>query len=167
LVFKNHYKHYKSGLSILQKFIKNNFDNSGFPKSRNPEELMICLKYLILIKEWIKESQNQIPDYLEEIIFNCGKSYSFLSKNLDKLPLFNGAPEIQNEEFEKYLNYLNYNFNDSSKEKSGYVIFKDKKIVFIMDIGNSPDFKYSKKYQSGCLSFEITSNKEKLICNLV
>ena len=43
---------------------------------------------------------------------------------------------------------------------------KDKKIVLIMDIGSSPDFKYSKKYQSGCLSFEITSNKEKLICNL-
>ena len=85
---------------------------------------------------------------------------------MDKLPLFNGTPEIQNEEFEKYLNYLNYNFNDSSKEKSGYVIFKDKKIVFIMDIGNSSDVKYSKKYQSGCLSFEITSNKEKLICNL-
>ena len=166
LIFKNQYKYYESGLSILKKFIKNNFDKSGFPKSRNPEELVNCLKYLILIKEWIKESQNQIPDYLEEIIFNCGNSYSFLSKNLDKLPLFNGAPEIQNEEFEKYLNYLNYNFKDSSKEKSGYVIFKDKKIVFIMDIGNSPDFKYSKKYQSGCLSFEITSNKEKLICNL-
>ena len=166
LTFKNQTKHFKLGLSILKKIIKNNFDDTRFPKSRNPEEMLICLKYLILIKEWIKESQNQIPDYLEEIIFNCGNSYSFLSKNLDKLPLFNGAPEIQNEEFEKYLNYLNYNFKDSSKEKSGYVIFKDKKIVFIMDIGNSPDFKYSKKYQSGCLSFEITSNKEKLICNL-
>ena len=166
LVFKNHYKHYKSGLSILQKFIKNNFDNSGFPKSRNPEELMACLKYLILIKEWIKESQNPIPDYLEEIIYHCGKSYSFLSKNLNELPLFNGSSEIKNEEFEKYLNYFNYNFNDNSKEKNGYVIFKDKKIVFIMDIGNSPDFKYSKKYQSGCLSFEINSNGEKLICNL-
>ena len=80
LAFENQNKNYQLGLSILQKFIKSNFDNSGFPKSRNPEELMDCLKYLILIKEWIKESQNQIPDYLEEIIFNCGKSYSFLSK---------------------------------------------------------------------------------------
>ena len=166
LTFKNQYKHYKLGLTILQKFIKNYFDGFGFPKSRNPDELMIYLKYLILIKEWIKESQNQIPDYLEEIIFNCGKSYNFLSKNLNELPFFNGSSEVKNEEFEKYLNYLKYNFNDNSKEKSGYVIFKDKKIVFIMDIGNSPDFKYSKKYQSGCLSFEITSNEEKLICNL-
>jgi uncharacterized heparinase superfamily protein len=165
LVFNNQYKHYKSGLSILKKFVKNNFDSSGFPKSRNPEELVNCLKYLILIKEWIKESQNQIPDYLEEIIFNCGKSYSFLSKNLSELPLFNGSSEIKNDEFEKYLNYLNYNFNDNSKEKSGYFIFKNKKIVLIMDAGSSPDFKYSKKYQSGCLSFEITSNGEKLISN--
>ena len=42
---------------------------------------------------------------------------------------------------------------------------KNEKIVIIMDIGNNPDFKYSKKYQSGCLSFEITTNNEKLICN--
>ena len=166
LTFKNQNKHFKLGLSILKKIIKNYFDDTGFPKSRNPEELLICLKYLILIKEWIKESQNQIPDYLEEIIFNSGKSYNFLLKNLNKLPLFNGSSEIENREFNKYLNYFNYNFNDNSKEKYGYLVFKDKKITFIMDIGNNSDFKYSKKYQCGCLSFEITSNNEKFICNL-
>ena len=166
LAFKNQYKNCELGLSYLQRIIKNNFDVSGFPKSRNPEELIICLKYFILTKEWIKESQNQIPNYLEEIIFNCGNSYNFFSKNLDKLPLFNGSSEIKNEEFEKYLNYLNYKFNDNSKEKYGYVIIKHKKIVLIMDVGSSPDFKYSKKYQSGCLSFEITSNNEKFISNL-
>ena len=166
LTFKNQNKHFKLGLSILKKIIKNNFNNVGFPKSRNPQEMLVCLKYLILIKEWIKESQNQIPDYLEEVIFNLGKSYVFLSKNLNTLPLFNGSSEIKNEGFNKYLNYLNYNFDDNSKEKNGYAILKDKKIVFIMDVGNTPDFKYSQKYQSGCLSFEITSNNEKLICNL-
>ena len=31
------------------------------------------------------------------------------------------------------------------KKKNGYIIFKDKKIVLTMDIGESPDFKYSKK----------------------
>ncbi len=166
LTFKNQNNYFKFGLSILKKIINNNFDDSGFTKSRNPEELTTCLKYFILIKEWIKESQNQVPDYLEEIIYNSGKSYNFLSKNLNKLPLFNGSSATENEEFNKYLNYFNYNFNDNSKEKYGYVILKDKKIIFIMDIGNTPDFKYSKKYQSGCLSFEITSNDEKLICNI-
>ena len=77
--------------------------------------------------------------------------------------MFNGSSEIENEEFNKYLNYLNYNFNDDSKEKSGYAILKNKKIVLVMDVGHNPDIKFSKKYQSGCLSFELTSNGEKLI----
>ena len=166
LTFENQNKKYKLGLLVLKKIIKNNFDNFGFPKSRNPEELVNCLKYFILIKEWIKESQNQIPDYLEEIIFKSGKSYNFLTKNFNKLPLFNGSSEIKNEDFDKYLNNLSYNFVDNSKEKNGYVIFKDKKISFIIDVGNNPEFKYSKRYQSGCLSFEITTNGEKLISNL-
>ena len=34
-----------------------------------------------------------------------------------------------------------------------------------MDIGNSPEKKFSSNYQSGPLSFEIISNGKKLICN--
>ena len=34
-----------------------------------------------------------------------------------------------------------------------------------MDVGSSPDFKYTKDYQSGALSFEIVSNGKKLISN--
>ena len=34
-----------------------------------------------------------------------------------------------------------------------------------MDIGSSPDKKFSSNYQAGSLSFEIISNGKKLICN--
>ena len=34
-----------------------------------------------------------------------------------------------------------------------------------MDIGSSPDKKFSSNYQAGALSFEIISNGKKLICN--
>ena len=34
-----------------------------------------------------------------------------------------------------------------------------------MDIGSSPEKKFSKNYQCGALSFEIISNNKKLICN--
>ena len=34
-----------------------------------------------------------------------------------------------------------------------------------MDIGNSPDKKFSKDYQSGALSFELISNGNKIVSN--
>ena len=34
-----------------------------------------------------------------------------------------------------------------------------------MDVGPSPEKKFSKEYQCGALSFEIISNEKKLICN--
>ena len=68
---------YKIGIKELEKIIKNYFDEIGFPKSRNPEEVFICIKYLILIREWFKEAQKPIPDFLNEIIKKCGNCYSF------------------------------------------------------------------------------------------
>ena len=63
IMFKENESNYKVGIKELEKVIKNYFDENGFPKSRNPEEVFICIKYLILIREWFKEAQKHIPDY--------------------------------------------------------------------------------------------------------
>ena len=42
---------------------------------------------------------------------------------------------------------------------------KNKKFAFAMDLGSTPDKKFSDDYQSGALSFEIIRNNKKLICN--
>ena len=57
------------GLKLLKGIIKLSFDDNGFPKSRNIQQLIFYIKYFILIREWLKESQNEIPEYLNEIIF--------------------------------------------------------------------------------------------------
>ena len=165
LVFKEYNKFYDAGLEVLKKTVKINFDTFGFPKSRNPQELFECLKYFTITREWIKESQNPIPEFLDEIIHSSGKSFTFINQNLTRLPLFNGSFEVNNEDFKKYLKNFGYSFKDTSKEKAGYIMLKDKKISFIMDIGNSVESKFSKKYQCGCLSFEITSGENKMVCN--
>ena len=165
LVFIEYKKFKEIGLEILKKIIKINFDYNGFPKSRNLEELTECLKYLILIREWIKESQNLMPEFLDEIIYNLGISYNFINKNFSHTPLFNGSSSISNEEFKMYLTNAGYSFKHNFKERGGYYITKNKKISFIMDIGNSTEKKFSRRYQAGCLSFEIVSGDNKLICN--
>ena len=68
LVFKEYYTNYTGGLKELKKIIENFFDKDGFPKNRNLENLIIFLQYFILIKEWTKNAQENIPEYLEEII---------------------------------------------------------------------------------------------------
>ena len=46
------------GLDQLKKIIKISLTNYGFPKSRSIKQSIFFLKYLILIREWFKESQS-------------------------------------------------------------------------------------------------------------
>ena len=68
------------GLDLLRKIISNSFDNEYFPKTRSIRQLNFYLKYFVLVRELLKESFNDIPEYLDEIIFYLGKSYSVFSK---------------------------------------------------------------------------------------
>ena len=166
ITFKENEINYKKGTKELEKVIKNYFDENGFPKSRNPEEVFTCIKYLILIREWFKESQKPIPDFLNEIIIKCGNCYSMLSCSNKQFPLFNGATEINHKDYDVFLKTLKYKFINKKHEIADLIKIKKKKFEFIIDCGNPPPSDYAKYYQAGCLSFELISNKQKIICNL-
>ena len=152
-------------MSLLKKIIKTSIDNHGFPKSRNIKQLSFYLKYIILIREWFKESQNTVPDYVDETIYYLGINYAFIWQNIQHDILFNGNYISNNDEFDQYLKRFNYKFKNENKEIAGYAILKNKKIILAMDIGPSPIDYLSKDYQSGALSFEIISEGKKLISN--
>ena len=149
------------GLDYLKKNIKSNLDAFGFPKSRNINSAIFFLKHLILIREWFKESQTEMPDFIDENIFYLGQSYAFFWKNLNFDPLFNGNNISNNHEFDLYLKRLGYSFKNENYEFSNYVSLRNKKVNLIMDIGPSPNKKFSNKYQAGALSFEFVSNGKK------
>ena len=155
----------KIGLNLLRKLAKFSFDNDGFPKSRSIRQSNFFLKYFILIREWFKESQNEIPEFINENIYYLGQAYVFTWQNNKVDLLFNGNHETNNVDFDHYLKKLGYSFKNQGNELGGYVALNNKKTSLIMDIGSSPDKKFSSNYQSGALSFEILSNRKKLICN--
>ena len=155
----------KTGLNLLRKLVKFSFDSGGFPKSRNIRQLYFYLKYFILIREWFKESQSEIPDFINENIYYLGQAYAFTWQNNKVDLLFNGNHETDNVNFDHYLKKLGYSFKNQNNELGGYVILNSKKTSLIMDVGPSPDKKFSSSYQAGGLSFEIISNGKKLICN--
>ena len=165
IIFGESYLNYKVGIKELEKIIKNNFSENGFPKSRNPEEVYICLKYLILIREWLKEAQKHIPNFLNEIIKKCGNCYMMLSSSNKQFPLFNGATEINHKDYDIFLKNFKYKFTIENNEVAGFFKIKKKKFEFFIDCGNPPSNSFAKYYQAGCLAFELISNKQKIICN--
>ena len=165
LAYQNNKNYLDGGLNILKKIIKFSINNQGFPNSRNINQLIFYLKYFIVIREWFKESQNTVPEYIDETIYYLGLSYAFIWQNINHDILFNGNYISNNNEFDQYLKRFGYTFKNENKEVAGYAILKNKKIILAMDIGPSPIISQSNNYQSGALSFEIISSGKKLISN--
>jgi len=165
LSYQNKDDYLNVGLNLLKKLTRHSFDNHSFPKSRNIRQLNFYLKYFVLIREWFKESQTEVPEFINENIYYLGQAYVFTWQNNKKDLFFNGNYESNNADFDNYLKRLGYNFKNQNNELGGYAILNSNKISLIVDIGSSPDKKFSSNYQAGSLSFEIISGGKKLICN--
>ena len=158
--------HYlKYGFKLLKKIINFSLDDNFFPRSRSIRQLIFYLKHTIFIRELLKDSNKEIPDYLNETIFYLGQGYKLLCQSINQVSLFNGNHEMDITDFNFYLKKNGYEFKDDINEAGGYVLLKDKKSSIIMDLGKPPEKKFSHNYQSGPLSFEFNYMGKKLICN--
>ena len=165
LCYQNEKKYLSFGSNLLKKISKMSLDNYGFPKSRSIKQLIFYLKYFVLIREWFKEAQIDIPNHIDETIYYLGQGYAFVWQNINSDILYNGNNLSDNISFDNYLKRLGYKFKNENQEIGGYIIYKNKRICLTMDAGNSPNSIFSRNYQSGALSFEIISNGKKLVSN--
>ena len=165
LIFKEYAYNFEFALKELKKLVEDFFDEDGFPKSRNPNDLIKFSKYLVLVKECSKDAQKYIPDYLDEIVeksLNCIGSIKTPDKNL---PLFNGGLDNKIDGYLKYIETLNYKFKKNKNLIGNIQIIKNKKSYVFFDIGEPPKKNFSSNYQSGPLSFEYFINENKIITN--
>ena len=116
LSYPQNNNYFNTGLSLLKKLTKYSLDNDGFPKSRNIKQLSFYLKYFILIREWFKESQNEVPDFINENIYYLGQAYAFIWQNNKIDFLFNGNHRSNNNDFDLYLKRLGYNFKNQNND---------------------------------------------------
>ena len=133
LIFKEYAYNFEFALKELKKLVEDFFDEDGFPKSRNPNDLIKFSKYLVLVKECSKDAQKYIPDYLDEIVeksLNCIGSIKTPDKNL---PLFNGGLDNKIDGYLKYIETLNYKFKKNKNLIGNIQIIKNKKsYVFLI-----------------------------------
>ena len=164
ITFEGYQKLFQGSLKSLNVEIKSMIDKNGFVLSKDPEEQFWLLHHLFLIKEFLVFSQNTSPEFIDNLINQVGDNYKSLFYSNNNIPLFNGAKELNTENFNKLLKIKNYNF-EKQNSFHFYLYSKIKKFELMLDANNPPpDFK-SQNYQSGCLSFEFLYNGEKIITN--
>ena len=120
LSYKDEKKYLSYGLNLLKKISNTEFDNYGFTKSRSIKQLIFYLKYFILIREWFKEAQVEVPDSINETIFYLGQGYAFTWQNIKSDILMNGNNISNNDEFDHYLRRFGYKFKNNYSVEIGY-----------------------------------------------
>jgi len=165
LVFKEYINNFNIGIKELEKLVKNYFDDDGFPLTRNPSDLIFFLKYLILCKKCIEDAQQYVPEFLDIIIDKNLLCIKNILTPSNQVPLFNGGTEHDLEQFDKFLNNLDYKSKDKKNIIGGIHTFAIKNSAIFFDVGEPPKKGFSKSYQSGPLSFEYYLDGEKIITN--
>ena len=154
LVFKEYSNNFTVAMKELEKLVRDYFDDDGFPVTRNPSDLVFFLKYLILSKECIKDAQQYVPEFLEDII---NKSLSCLKNILtpnNQIPLFNGGVEDNLDQFNEFLGVSKFKTKNKKDIIGGIHAFTIKNSAVFFDAGGPPKKHFSRSYQSGPLSFE-------------
>jgi len=165
LVFKEYEDNYEYSLKELEKLIETFFDNSGFPLTRNPGDLLNFAKYFLLIKEVIKDAQKYVPDILENILEKNLECLKQITTPTNSLPLFNGSVEDDLTNFYNYINHFKIKIKKPKINLGSIHVLKNKKDVIYFEAGNPPEKNFSSCYQSGPLSFEYYFDDQKIITN--
>ena len=165
LVFKEYIENYNISIKELEKLVKEYFDKDGFPLTRNPSDLIFFSKYLILCKECIKDAQQYVPEFLDNIIDKNLICIKNILTPTEQVPLFNGGTEENLQQFNKFIDDLDYKATSKKNIIGGIQIFKFKNSSIFFDVGKPPDKGFSKCYQSGPLSFEYYFEGRKIITN--
>ncbi|MBA1340345.1 MAG: putative conserved protein, heparinase superfamily [Pelagibacterales bacterium] len=165
LVFKDYSENFEQATKDLEKLIEIFFDEDGFPINRNPDTLVHFSKYLILIKECIKDSHQYLPDYIDNAIDKILISLKSIITKKYTIPLFNGATLLNHQEYFQYIERLNYKLKKTNLRVGGLQVIRYKKNLIYFDVGQPPKKNYSSEYQSGPLSFEYYYDDEKIITN--
>ena len=165
IVFKDYEVNFDVGIKELQKFIKINFDDDGFPLTRSFDDLVFFTKFLILCRENINDAQQYVPEFLDDIIQKSLNCIKYFRTPNGQMPLFNGASENNLEKFDKYLEKIKLSKKDKEKPIGGIFFTKYKQQYLYFDVGSPPNKSFSKNYQSGPLSFEYFVDGVKIITN--
>lgn len=154
------------GLILLERELSLQVLADGGHVSRSPEALLTVFCDLLMLRESLQAGGHQLPSRIQHIIDRMGPAVEFFCHGDGKLALFNGGTMGQEGMLAKALGSdLVTGSPISNLPYSCYHRLSAKKTLVMVDVGRPPIAALSTEAHAGCLSFEMSAGKHRIITN--
>lgn len=154
------------GLALVCRELDRQVLPDGGHVSRNPEAILSIMLDLISLRDAMTARRIEVPKPIRDAIDRMMPMLRFFRHGDGRLALFNGANEGLDGAIDAVLA-----FDDADGKPfgfaphSGYQRMAAGHIYAIADTGPPPPGRYSHDAHAGCLSFELSSGKSRLVVN--
>lgn len=154
------------GLVLLSRELNRQILPDGGHISRNPSVHLAILRDLVALKDALVQQNHPVPDPLPDMIGRMAPMVRFFRLGDGRLALFNGSVEEEGGAIEAVLSRPDMQAKTFAQAPySGYQRIKAGRICLIMDTGSPPRGGFSRRAHAGCLSFEMSAGRHRLIAN--
>ncbi len=167
----------KKATGLLDRALMGEILADGGEVSRNPQDMLDILQYLVVIRASLRAMGHDLPARLVQTIPLMAGMLDALRHGDGALALFNGAKERTAAELDTVLSLAGLSLaralarGDKTEispaigEKSGFRRLQRGATVVILDAGPPADMVVSKNCHAGTLSFEMSDGPQRIIVN--
>lgn len=154
------------GLALLERELARQLLPDGGHISRNPQAQLDLLRVLVTLRNALVARDVEVPAALRNAIDRAMPMLRFFRHGDGRLALFNGAGEGAAATIEAVL------AQDDTKGRpfgfaphSGYQRLSAGRTLVIADAGRPPPPEHAHKAHAGCLAFEMSAGRHRLVVN--
>lgn len=166
LCMPNERRSFERGMALLERELQQQILADGGHISRSPETLLKILCEQLMLRDAIRARNLNVPNFLQQQIDRMAPAIEFFRHGDGHLSFFNGSGEGDKAAIDTAvatdsivtspLSHLPY---------SGYQRLQAGKTLLILDAGPPPPGPFSTEAHAGCLAFEMSIGKNRMICN--
>lgn len=166
LCMPNEKKSWEKGIALLERELQIQVMADGGHVSRSPEIQLQVLCDLLMLRDAIRGRNMAVPNRLQHTIDRMAPAIEFFRHGDGRLSFFNGSGEGDKAAIETVvasdkvitspLSHLPY---------TGFHRLQAKKTLLLMDAGAPPAGPHSTRAHAGCLSFELSVGKNRIVTN--
>lgn len=159
-------RRYRRGIALLERAIENQVLPDGGHASRNPAAIAETLAELVGLRRALLASSMPAPSFLLMAIDRLAPMLRFFQHQDGGLAQFNGATEANGDDIDRILATAEARGRPfHHAPHSGYYRLLGGRTLILIEAGRPPPPFFDQDAHAGCLAFEMSSGRQRLIVN--